>query len=67
MNNQQADNINLNNEIADLEPNSAEEIKGGQTREHILLARQTSTGSSSTRGDANGDGTVTSSDFVIWR
>ncbi|MBP6823536.1 MAG: hypothetical protein KA368_18445 [Acidobacteria bacterium] len=67
MNNQQTENISLNNEIADLEPNNAEEINGGQTREHILLARQTSTGGSSTRGDANGDGTVTSSDFVIWR
>ena len=58
MKNHQIETTNLENEINDLELNDAEEIKGGQTREHILLARQTGV-----RGDWNGDGTVSSGDY----
>ena len=42
MNNQQVENNNLTNEINDLEPQETEKIKGGQTREHVLLAKQAS-------------------------
>jgi len=65
MKNQQIENANPANEINDLEPNSAEEIKGGQTREHILLARQNQPGVAS--GDANQDGSISSSDLATWR
>jgi hypothetical protein len=54
----------LNNELNDLEPLGPEDIQGGQTREHILLARQTGLAAQTrVRGDWNGDGTVTSGDF----
>ncbi len=64
MNNQQIESINPTNEINDLESNNPEEIKGGQTREHILLARQNR---GVTSGDANQDGSASGSDFILWR
>lgn len=67
MDNQQVENSNLTNEINDLEPDQTEEIKGGQTREHVLLARQTQVaGNTSVHGDWNGNGTVSSGDYNPW-
>ena len=65
MNNQPIENTNSVNEISDLEPQRTEEIKGGQTREHILLAQPT--GDTGVRGDANSDGKVDAADYVVWR
>jgi len=72
MNTQKANNqtISADNLIEDLSAQNAEEIKGGQTREHILLARQTlatSGGGSSTSGDPDMDGDVDGRDFLTWR
>ena len=65
MNSKQIEASNLTKQINDLEPQQAEEIKGGQTREHILLARQTQSAKKKKglSGDYNGDGTVSGSDF----
>ncbi len=53
--------------IEDLTAANAEEIKGGQTREHILLTQQTQAGKKKKKppvsGDANWDGVVSGSDF----
>lgn len=67
MNNQEANNQSAM--IEDLMAQNAEEIKGGQTREHILLATPSATNgkkkktSSGGGGDWNGDGTVSGSDY----
>lgn len=68
MNNQQIENDNLTNEISDLAPRQTEVIKGGQTREHILLARTNqATRQGRVAGDWNGDGDVDGRDFTIYR
>lgn len=54
----------LNNELNDLELLRPEDIQGGQTREHILLARQVGLATQTrVRGDWNSDGTVSSGDY----
>lgn len=65
MNNPQSENRNLTNQINDLEPNQTEEIKGGQIREHVLLAASSQpAGHTAVTGDWDGNGTVTTSDSV---
>lgn len=69
MNTQEANNqtVSADNLIEDLSAHNAEEIQGGQTREHILLARQALASGSGrgthTFGDANFDGVFSSADF----
>jgi hypothetical protein len=68
MNKQQGENNNLTNGIKDLESQASEEIKGGQTREHVLLAKLASPASNTgTSGDWNNDGAVDAADYIVWR
>lgn len=65
----QQDANNQSPMIEDLAAQNADKVKGGQTREHILLAKQTQATEKKKKkggsggGDWNGDGTVSGSDF----